>query len=115
MLLMLCSLCLGKELNRFAADKLTLHQVLPAQGQHQSVVHCSNLLTPQLAKAQLHASYTEAVRDLLPVLQLRLNKASELIHNSTNHKNLSMAKVIVHFQEIVDTVSSDSFHFDAPC
>lgn len=38
-------------------------------------------------------------------LQLRLNKVSELIHNSTNHKNLAMARVCVHFQEIVDTVS----------
>ena len=37
-------------------------------------------------------------------LQLRLNKVSELIHNSTNHKNLAMAKVCVHFQDIIDTV-----------
>ena len=37
-------------------------------------------------------------------LQLRLNKVSELIHNSTHHQNLEMAKVSVHFQEIVDTV-----------
>ncbi|KAL0027544.1 hypothetical protein WJX77_009918 [Trebouxia sp. C0004] len=35
--------------------------------------------------------------------QLRLNKVSELIHNSTNHKNLLMARVCVHFQEILDT------------
>lgn len=40
------------------------------------------------------------------ILQLRLNKVSELIHNSTNHKNLSLARVIVHFQGILDTVSS---------
>ena len=39
------------------------------------------------------------------VLQLRLNKVAELIHNSTHHKNLTMARVIVHFQEIIDTVS----------
>ena len=38
-------------------------------------------------------------------MQLRLNKVSELIHNSTHHQNLEMAKVSVHFQEIVDTVS----------
>ena len=38
-------------------------------------------------------------------LQLRLNKVSELIHNSTHHKNLAMARVIVHFEEILDTVS----------
>lgn len=37
-------------------------------------------------------------------VQLRLNKVSELIHNSTNHKNLPMAKVFVYFQEIIDTV-----------
>ena len=37
-------------------------------------------------------------------LQLRLNKVSELIHNSTNHKNLAMARVCVHFEDITDTV-----------
>jgi len=42
---------------------------------------------------------------ILSGLQLRLNKVSELIHNSTNHKNLAMARVCVHFQEILDTVS----------
>ncbi|PIA44078.1 hypothetical protein AQUCO_01700001v1 [Aquilegia coerulea] len=34
--------------------------------------------------------------------QMRLNKVSELIHNSTNHQNLDSASVSVHFQEIVD-------------
>jgi len=34
--------------------------------------------------------------------QLRLNKVSELIHNSTNHQNLEMATVTVVFHEIVD-------------
>ncbi|XP_035550219.1 structural maintenance of chromosomes protein 4 [Juglans regia] len=34
--------------------------------------------------------------------QMRLNKVSELIHNSTNHQNLENAGVSVHFQEIVD-------------
>ncbi|KAJ0042285.1 hypothetical protein Pint_19222 [Pistacia integerrima] len=34
--------------------------------------------------------------------QMRLNKVSELIHNSTNHQNLDNAGVSVHFQEIVD-------------
>ncbi|GBG74228.1 hypothetical protein CBR_g17940 [Chara braunii] len=34
--------------------------------------------------------------------QLRLNKVSELIHNSSNHRDLEMAKVSVHFQEIID-------------
>lgn len=38
--------------------------------------------------------------------QLRLNKVSELIHNSTNHQNLPMAKVSVHFVEIIDKVCS---------
>lgn len=37
--------------------------------------------------------------------QLRLNKVSELIHNSTYHRNLEQARVSVHFQEIVDIVS----------
>lgn len=36
--------------------------------------------------------------------QMRLNKVSELIHNSTNHQNLDSAGVSVHFQEIVDLV-----------
>eukprot|EP00798_Chlamydomonas_sp_ICE-L_P016663 gene16663-22917_t len=34
--------------------------------------------------------------------QLRFNKVSELIHNSTNHKDLAFATVTVHFQEILD-------------
>lgn len=34
--------------------------------------------------------------------QMRLNKVSELIHNSSNHQNLDSAGVSVHFQEIVD-------------
>ncbi|KAL8471591.1 hypothetical protein ACS0TY_029010 [Phlomoides rotata] len=34
--------------------------------------------------------------------QMRLNKVSELIHNSTNHQNLDSAGVSVHFQEIKD-------------
>ena len=38
-------------------------------------------------------------------LQLRLNKVSELIHNSTHHQNVPMARVSVHFVEIIDKVS----------
>lgn len=38
-------------------------------------------------------------------LQMRLNKVSELIHNSTNHQNLESAGVSVLFQEIVDLVA----------
>lgn len=34
--------------------------------------------------------------------QMRLNKVSELIHNSSNHQNLEKASVSVHFQEIID-------------
>ncbi|KAK6129250.1 hypothetical protein DH2020_036959 [Rehmannia glutinosa] len=34
--------------------------------------------------------------------QMRLNKVSELIHNSSNHQNLDSASVSVHFQEILD-------------
>ncbi|KAL3622702.1 Structural maintenance of chromosomes protein 4 [Castilleja foliolosa] len=34
--------------------------------------------------------------------QMRLNKVSELIHNSTNFQNLDSAGVSVHFQEIMD-------------
>lgn len=38
--------------------------------------------------------------------QLRLNKVSELIHNSAAHRNLELARVSVHFQEIVDLVGA---------
>ena len=36
--------------------------------------------------------------------QLRLNKVSELIHNSEHHRNLDSAQVSVYFQEIIDQV-----------
>ena len=39
-------------------------------------------------------------------VQLRLNKVSELIHKSTNFRNLDTARVSVHFQYIIDKVSS---------
>ncbi|KAI3898016.1 hypothetical protein MKX03_027551 [Papaver bracteatum] len=34
--------------------------------------------------------------------QMRLNKVSELIHNSSDYQNLDSAAVSVHFQEIID-------------
>ncbi|CAK0785709.1 hypothetical protein CVIRNUC_008920 [Coccomyxa viridis] len=34
--------------------------------------------------------------------QLRLSKVSELIHNSSNHRNLESAKVSVQFTEVID-------------
>jgi hypothetical protein len=40
----------------------------------------------------------------LCILQLRLNKVSELIHNSSNYQNLEFARVTVNFQEIIDHV-----------
>ncbi|GBF90732.1 structural maintenance protein of chromosomes [Raphidocelis subcapitata] len=39
--------------------------------------------------------------------QLRFNKVSELIHNSTNHRALERACVTVHFQEIIDREGAD--------
>lgn len=42
-------------------------------------------------------------------VQMRLNKVSGLIHNSTNFQNLDSAGVSVHFQEIIDLVGK-SFH-----
>ncbi|TVU20023.1 hypothetical protein EJB05_36210 [Eragrostis curvula] len=39
--------------------------------------------------------------------QMRLNKVSELIHNSSNHQNLDSAGVSVHFQEIIDLDDGD--------
>lgn len=44
-------------------------------------------------------------------LQMRLNRVSELIHNSTYHQNLDSAGVSVHFQEIVDMVTNLVFLF----
>ena len=43
--------------------------------------------------------------------QLRLNKVSELIHNSTHHRNLEMARVSVFFHEIID-ISEDEFGYE---
>ncbi|KAJ9516738.1 hypothetical protein QJQ45_027143, partial [Haematococcus lacustris] len=39
--------------------------------------------------------------------QLRFNKVSELIHNSTNFRNLESARVTVHFQQIIDKEGED--------
>lgn len=47
------------------------------------------------------------------LLQMRLNKVSELIHNSTNHQNLDCASVTVYFQEIIDLVISIRFMYIA--
>lgn len=51
-----------------------------------------------------HVEFYESHDTLAVVLQMRLNKVSELIHNSTNHQNLDKASVSVHFQEIIDLV-----------
>lgn len=58
----------------------------------------------QLALSSQPVSTTQHCCQCAAALQLRLNKVSELIHNSTNHKNLAMAKVGVHFQDIIDMV-----------
>jgi structural maintenance of chromosome 4 len=47
---------------------------------------------------------THTTNSLLSVLQLRLSKVSELIHNSSNYRNLESARVSVHFTEIIDLV-----------
>ncbi|QDZ23825.1 structural maintenance of chromosomes protein [Chloropicon primus] len=41
--------------------------------------------------------------------QLRLNKVSELIHNSSSFKNLRHTRVDVYFHEIVDKVEGETF------
>lgn len=46
---------------------------------------------------------------------MRLNKVSELIHNSSNHQNLESAGVSVHFQEIVDMVYFLLFRYQLSC
>jgi structural maintenance of chromosome 4 len=38
--------------------------------------------------------------------KMRLNKLSELIHNSAAHSNVPNARVSVHFQTIVDDMDS---------
>jgi hypothetical protein len=48
-------------------------------------------------------------------LQLRFNKVSELIHNSTHHRNLERACVTVHFQEILDQVACGSSTLCSAC
>jgi hypothetical protein len=40
-------------------------------------------------------------------LQLRLSKVSELIHNSSQHRNLQQAQVSVFFEEIIDKVRAN--------
>lgn len=50
------------------------------------------------------ASFAPTSPPFAPCPQLRFNKVSELIHNSTHHRNLPQAKVTVHFQEIIDKV-----------
>ena len=45
-------------------------------------------------------------REQFPGLQLRLSKVSELIHNSSNHRNLESAKVSVQFTEVIDLVGT---------
>ena len=38
---------------------------------------------------------------------MRLNRVSELIHNSTDCQNMDCAGVSVHFQEIIDSVNTN--------
>lgn len=54
------------------------------------------------AERRLISTHTN--KNVLSVLQLRLSKVSELIHNSSNHRNLESARVSVHFTEIIDLV-----------
>jgi hypothetical protein len=51
----------------------------------------------------------DANSENMVALQLRFNKVSELIHNSTNFRNLERATVTVYFQEIMDLVGSVVF------
>ena len=46
--------------------------------------------------------------------QLRLNKVSELIHNSTDFRDLSHARVEVHFREIVDSTTDEEAFTPVP-
>jgi structural maintenance of chromosome 4 len=46
--------------------------------------------------------------------QLRLNKVSELIHNSTDFRNLQYARVEVHFHEIVDSTTDEEAFAPVP-
>lgn len=42
--------------------------------------------------------------------QIRLNKVSELIHNSDEHQNLESAKVEVHFVDVIDGENGEAIH-----
>lgn len=57
-------------------------------------------------------SFKQQFGNGLLIMQMRLNKVSELIHNSTNHQNLDSAGVSVHFQEINDLVNT---LYSLPC
>lgn len=59
----------------------------------------------------MHPTENECILSLFKLfnMQMRLNKVSELIHNSTNHQNLDSAGVSVHFQEIIDLVCTSVF------
>jgi len=46
--------------------------------------------------------------------QLRLNKVSELIHNSTDFRNLEYARVEVHFHEIIDDPNDEEAYEIVP-
>lgn len=79
------------------------------------LLYYDNLLNKLLDKGTLIVAFVSV--DFFQHVQMRLNKVSELIHNSTNHQNLDSAGVSVHFQEIIDMVFEyiQNFHFRLRC
>ena len=103
-----CSLSLANEQNRSAISALSLEYSVPldtispsAQCSAREAVYPTILCLWHFCDCH---EYKGQLNFWL-FLQLRLNKVSELIHNSTHHQDLEMAKVSVFFQEIIDTVS----------
>ena len=66
-------------------------------------------ISTTLSKAAVSCNRkAECKRERCSGLQLRLSKVSELIHNSSNHRNLESAKVSVQFTEVIDLVSTNA-------
>lgn len=79
-------------------------QQLPSQVlMHSDII--IEYLTQVEASSELSA-LTHMLTHGVHAMQLRFNKVAELIHNSTNHRNLERACVTVHFQEIIDKVAT---------
>lgn len=84
-----------------APSRHVVHRALPcAAACLAALLHT----TPIHAPCWHACTKLTSLHNICLAVQLRFNKVSELIHNSTHHRNLDRACVTVHFQEIVDKV-----------